>query len=60
MNLLAKLKHEFINVDQDEAIDDREPFGTTKGQLISKCLWKNRLDQNTTEKFDRFCPEVLL
>ena len=29
MNLLAKLKREFINVDQDEAIDDREPFGTT-------------------------------
>ena len=31
-----------------------------KGQLISKCLFeKNRLDQNTTEKFDRFCPTVL-
>ena len=29
MNLLAKLKREFINVDQDEAIDDGEPFGTT-------------------------------
>ena len=22
-------------------------------------FWKNRLDQNTTEKFDRFCPVVL-
>ena len=29
MNLLAKLKHEFINVDQDEAIDDHEPFVLT-------------------------------
>ena len=33
MNLLAKLKREFINVDHDEAIDDREPFGTT-GEMM--------------------------
>ena len=27
-----------------------------KGQLISKCLWNYRLDQNTNEFFDNFCP----
>ena len=34
-----------------------QTFNQSKGQLISECLFeKNRLDQNTNEKFDRFCP----